>query len=350
MSNTYIKPLDGVRGMAILLVMFFHYNLISFDTIFNGLSSAIKLGQSGVTLFFVLSGFLITRILLSAKNYDGFFKNFYVKRLLRISPLYYLFLFIYYFALPFIGITQQSSFSDQLPFFLYYQNVAVTFNWNWYGPLHYWSLAVEEHFYFIWPFVIYYCSLKNVYKVIYIIIILAILSRILLLINGYGVFYFTLCRMDAIAIGSIIALKEFESNGDLKVNWTKQLTIFTLLILGSIGLYFEFAGKSNIYIQIIKDIPYYYFFYLLIISIVATNANKVQAVIKKIFMNRILLYTGKISFGLYVFHSMCYDIIHKMQIQNIALSLIMCFAFSFIIATISFYVFEMQFLKLKKFF
>ena len=344
----HIKPLDGVRGFAVLMVMFFHYNLVSYDTIFNGLSSIMKFGQTGVTLFFVLSGFLITRILIKAKQAGNYFKNFYIRRTLRIFPLYYFYLLITYFIFPFFNIGKFCSLNEQLPFYLFYQNFSLTFNWPNSGPNHYWSLAVEEHFYLFWPLIMYVFSIKNCFNILFVLVIIAVLTRWILLINGYGDFYFTFCRMDAIAIGCYIALVEYESDFCITINWSRHFFVFLVAISIFIYLWINFKEKSNMYIQIVKDIPYYYSYYLLLMLIVAKETSIIQNKIKFIFNNKFLVFSGKISFSLYVYHVVCYMIIGKLEIRNIFISLICCFILSYIVATISYYYFEMPFLKLKK--
>src|SRR5690349_19538707 len=92
-ATNRVPELDGVRGLAILMVLFYHTliradNLTSSDFL-HALTSPARIGWAGVDLFFVLSGFLITSILLSTKAKPNYFKNFYVRRILRIFPLYY---------------------------------------------------------------------------------------------------------------------------------------------------------------------------------------------------------------------------------------------------------------------
>lgn len=101
---THIHTLDGLRGIAALMVMFFHFNWQSFN--FSLINKVAVFGQTGVDLFFVLSGFLITRILIFTKenHSNNFFYNFYIRRSLRIFPLYYGFLILVYFVLPLFKI------------------------------------------------------------------------------------------------------------------------------------------------------------------------------------------------------------------------------------------------------
>ncbi len=125
-----------------------------------------------------------------------------MRRAFRIFPLYYLFLIIYFYVVPIITNTQQIPFSKHFYFWIYLQNFAFTFNWPIDGPNHYWSLAVEEHFYLFWPIIVFYLKIKDIIKVIFVLIIVALFTRFLLLKFGYGVFYFTFSRMDELVIGA----------------------------------------------------------------------------------------------------------------------------------------------------
>lgn len=209
MNITYHKNLDGVRAIAALMVMVFHLSAVVPDT--TPLAGVLKLSVSahmGVTLFFVLSGFLITRILISTRDDTHFFKNFYLRRSLRIFPLYYLFLLIFYFAIPVVTDSPFTPVKEQLIFYTYFQDFAMTFDWKANGPGHYWSLAVEEHFYLFWPLIVYYCNNKSLYKVIAGIVAVAFALRIVLIMGGYPVYYFTFTRFDSLAMGALLALME----------------------------------------------------------------------------------------------------------------------------------------------
>ena len=115
MKLKHFKELDGVRAIAALMVMFFHFfqNLDTQNVILISVKKYAIFGQTGVSLFFVLSGFLITRILLNTKHSESYFKNFYIRRALRIFPLYYLFLIIFYFLIPFFENSAIISFNQQ---------------------------------------------------------------------------------------------------------------------------------------------------------------------------------------------------------------------------------------------
>ncbi len=172
--RAHIPALDGVRGVAILLVLVYHLWGSTFDftqTRFDdGISRVIGIGFVGVDLFFVLSGFLITGILLDAKGGDGFFSSFYARRFLRIFPLYYGFLFVLIVVFAFWPAVNGDSGLDALRrhqawLWGYAYNISVSsttprdLGAYWVG--HLWSLAVEEQFYLVWPFVVFCFSRRN---------------------------------------------------------------------------------------------------------------------------------------------------------------------------------------------
>ena len=158
--------LDGLRGVAILLVLVYHFNLIKNPrTLIE--STWVHFAQSGwlgVDLFFVLSGFLITGILIDSKHQPGFFKRFYARRILRIFPLYYLFLIFAFWVLPSLSTLHEDTAlfgkrpTHQWPFFAYVPNLLFASEGQFSGGRHLhvtWSLGIEEQFYIVWPLLIW---------------------------------------------------------------------------------------------------------------------------------------------------------------------------------------------------
>jgi peptidoglycan/LPS O-acetylase OafA/YrhL len=158
-----IKELDGLRGIAVIVVMALHiFKRASYFTEHPVLLSITKLttlGWVGVDIFFALSGFLITSILLRAKQEEHYFRNFYVRRVLRIFPLYYAALAILLLFAPKLEPEFTSQLNVALPvLLLYQQNWAMLFKefhiTQYLGIT--WSLAIEEQFYLIWPLVVFF--------------------------------------------------------------------------------------------------------------------------------------------------------------------------------------------------
>jgi peptidoglycan/LPS O-acetylase OafA/YrhL len=145
-AEHHILALDGLRGVAVISVFVFH----SLGPLITPAGPIAYMGWLGVDLFFVLSGFLITSILLRVRGADDYYRVFYARRALRILPLYYLAL-----ALSLLTTRDHYTFRAQIWFWLNLSNLATAFN-----PMlipwvsHYWSLAVEEQFYLIWPAVV----------------------------------------------------------------------------------------------------------------------------------------------------------------------------------------------------
>ena len=213
--HRHLPALDGVRGLAILMVMASH--------LFPGtphnlgerlLLDIFEFGASGVDLFFVLSGFLITGILFDSREDPFFFRNFYARRALRIFPLYYGVLAV--FAL--LGVAKhQASGGELASLALYLQNTRLLAPpiWLYRGALvlplgHFWSLAVEEQFYLVWPLLVFVVKTRRPLLLICAIsVLLCPLARFLLWKHGIdyaAVHSSTLCRADALLLGGALAL------------------------------------------------------------------------------------------------------------------------------------------------
>jgi peptidoglycan/LPS O-acetylase OafA/YrhL len=151
----HISALDGLRGIAIISVMIFHFGASRLHP--GPLRGAMELGWSGVDLFFVLSGFLITSILLRTRGSRKYFRNFYTRRILRILPLYYACVFaIFVVILPFVHFGPWPELRhEQVWYWLHLSNLRTAWGPYAVSPIgHFWSLAVEEQFYFVWPAVV----------------------------------------------------------------------------------------------------------------------------------------------------------------------------------------------------
>ena len=201
-SAARIPQLDGIRGVAVLAVVLFH--LVMFLP--EGGPAVFRYGWVGVDLFFVLSGYLITGILLQEKGKAHYFRNFYVKRLFRIAPLYYAFLVVAWFPLARIFPVSDDR-GSLLVYATYLQNIVYGFGSRELGPT--WSLCVEEHFYLVWPALIALLSpaaLRN-------LLLAVILSSPAFRLWGHAegaswdtLYTMTPFRLDGLAMGGLIAL------------------------------------------------------------------------------------------------------------------------------------------------
>lgn len=334
----HIPALDGVRGIAILMVMLAHffekYELQQVGLL-KLLHSATSLGRLGVDLFFVLSGFLITGILLRGKGAPDYLKNFYARRILRIFPLYYgVLLALFFFkAAPF-------GFHDLAWYALYGQNVAITFGFKLdpNGPIHFWSLAVEEHFYLVWPFLVMLVSESRLKSVLISIIGLAFGFRLLLPMFGYDMYTFTLSRMDALAAGALLAVVMAQGADVRKL---EKLGWRMLLITGplALSLYLIARGSGNALLKAIVFIPVEIMF-VGFLMIALTNKS-----IAGLLSNKALRACGKYSYAMYIFHFIVFNRTYWIARESIAF--IIGFAATFLLAYLSWHLFEKHFLNLK---
>jgi peptidoglycan/LPS O-acetylase OafA/YrhL len=197
----HMPALDGLRGLAILLVL-----AHAFDVVDNGsgLDLALDLGWIGVQLFFVLSGFLITGILLDTQQSPHYFRNFWIRRVLRIFPLYYGVLFVAYAIVPVVASPPAGHGDHQIWLWTYTSNFAAPLGRAEPAFPHFWSLAVEEQFYLAWPLVVRLVGRRGVIALSYALVALAIATRVIVRARwgNDAAYTFTPCRMDALAIGA----------------------------------------------------------------------------------------------------------------------------------------------------
>jgi peptidoglycan/LPS O-acetylase OafA/YrhL len=209
-----MPELDSIRGIAVLMVLFYHGFASQYGTgWFSGgfpklMVILCSFGWAGVNVFFVLSGFLITGILLDSKSRPGYYRRFYVRRALRILPAYYAVLILLALLGSFVWLNDERTSWKFLGLsVVYLANVTVLFG----VPMQYpvlWSLAVEEHFYFIWPLVVRRLSRSALIAIAGSIIVATAVARVLIYRAGHFDLYhqfFTWLAADALAMGSVLA-------------------------------------------------------------------------------------------------------------------------------------------------
>jgi peptidoglycan/LPS O-acetylase OafA/YrhL len=199
----HLRELDGIRGIAALLVFFHHLCSASIHTDnWAGsiliLRSIFKYGTTGVDIFFVLSGFLITSLLIRDRESPAYYKDFYWKRALRILPLYLLCLLGVLFFIPGSG-------AYVLMAALFVVNFANVFHVSTSGP--FWSLAIEEQFYLVWPTVVRRRSVSSLSYWAIAIALASIVLRFVSARSGHYNYFLTPLRADGLAVGALIACR-----------------------------------------------------------------------------------------------------------------------------------------------
>ena len=219
-SGPRVPALDGVRGLAILLVILFHHTLMAQATAFDRIYvNLVRIGWSGVDLFFVLSGFLITGLLVDSKGGPHYYRNFYIRRTLRIFPLYYAFLFYVLYVCPWLwpdtplAAMAREAMADRSEawYWLYVPNVLFARDETFGHPnlAVTWSLAIEEQFYLVWPLIVALTSRRALMWTCGALICVALAARtwlVLMEANPIVPYVLPMCRMDALAAGALVAL------------------------------------------------------------------------------------------------------------------------------------------------
>jgi peptidoglycan/LPS O-acetylase OafA/YrhL len=313
-----IEELDGLRGLAVVIVMALHiFKRAAYFTEHSVLLSITNLtavGWVGVDMFFALSGFLITSILLRAKQEEHYFRNFYVRRVLRIFPLYYAAVaFVLLFA-PKLEPEFTKQLNVALPvIMLYQQNWAMLFNGfhitRYLGIT--WSLAIEEQFYFIWPFVVFFLNRDRLIKVSVGYIIVSFTARIL------GVFfwgnlgdvsrffyYASFARFEEILFGALLAVF-LAGNGAREQVRRYSLPVFVVSLSTFLALCYMVLPNSPHpeYANFPLTIGGYTtaaLFTTGLIGVFVTHPPK--DILRRLFQNPILTFFGKYSYSMYLFH------------------------------------------------
>lgn len=346
--RNYMPQLDSLRTFAVFFVLLEHWLYQAEWT------KVFPLGMTGVTLFFVLSGFLITQILLKSrttaenKNENKFhsLRQFYIRRTLRIFPIYYLTIFVLYYF-------NTESIRDKFLWFLFYaSNIYFYEINNWSGSLsHLWTLAVEEQFYIIWPFIILFIPKKHLLKSIVSITILGPVFRTVLYLLGDRsewalsfIFILTPSCMDCFGLGALIA---YWSLTDDDPFLKRPILAYAFLIINiAVLVILSFAAES----------PFSIFLYRFSISaicmmIISKASRGFKGIAGSILENPFLRYLGKVSYGLYLYHNfipMIYSSLGLPVMSNIYFNFVVQLMLLVILCTLSWYLIENPINNLKK--
>jgi peptidoglycan/LPS O-acetylase OafA/YrhL len=314
-SKLRLPALDGVRGLAILVIV---HNAALFPDTGPGVVrlASIVAGASwvGVDLFFVLSGFLITGILLDHRGEDDYFRSFFLRRMLRIFPLYYATLFVAFAVLPQLTHIAHLAPVARLAPDGRNQIWLWTYLDNWTGPLgrdtpafpHFWSLAVEEQFYLLWPFVVWLLAPRRLLAACAGLTVVALLARVGLRLAGADhqlAYEWTVCRMDALAIGAVVAgllrRPDFRAWADAHRSRLAgaALALFVAGLLLTRG-YPRVSFRSQSFGYSLLDVTFGVF-----ILVAVVQDLRGRGALRRMLATRPLRSIGTVSYGMYVFHT-----------------------------------------------
>jgi len=312
-----IAVLDGVRGVAILLTLIFH----SFD---QGVSFAV-LGERGVDLFFVLSGYLITGILIETLEAPSYFKNFIARRALRILPLYYLFIVLMLFALPQVAKLLPDTVSLPPEFaelqegpdglwtvWVYLQNFVLARGEGALPGLgHLWSVAVEEQFYLFWPVVIWFLPAKHRFNVFVYSVVITMVLRTALLWSGaigfYGAREYTFTRLDTLVLGAMGALYFRDERArrllePVIARLSQRRWIAPIIILGLFPSIRLEGGSADGWMKAIYGPGLTIISLLFLAYVVRAAEGTLSPRLHRFTIWRFNLLLGKYSYSIYLFH------------------------------------------------
>lgn len=339
-SEKRIRQLDGLRGLAILFVLCFHF----FN--YGILSPFFYFGWSGVDLFFTLSGFLITGKLLDTKGQQGYYKNFIIKRILRIFPLYYGVLFAFSLVASYSVLTQWF-YKYQIFFWTYTCNY-LFLKHGFFQPLgHFWSLAIEEQFYLFWPLVVWLFTHRQLIAVSLFIIAIGIVIR-LTSNEAYLTFGNPLAHMDGLLLGGISAILIRQRGTFLRyihIIFALSVAAFSVY-LWTYLVHFGIKENSEFY-----RLPLTFTLVSLIFSsfLLFSLQNEIVA---RFLSKRILCFFGKYSYGMYVFNSILFHLSNWAGVDRVDENMKLIFYAGIFIVTVlisylSFNFYEQKFLNLK---
>ncbi|MFT3700568.1 MAG: acyltransferase [Kofleriaceae bacterium] len=318
MANSRIVQFEGLRAIAFTSVFLFH-------------TVHLPLGYVGVDLFFVLSGFLITRNLIALRETtttSSAFGSFFYRRLLRILPPYYAVVAVL-IALSYIP-------SHEAGWYLSFtSNIRDSVKPTLEGPqTTFWSICVEEQFYLVWPFVVLLIPRRALVPVISGAIVAALFVRWALSGNDDAVYRLTISRMDCLGAGSLLALVEAKKPFALHRMLRPALAIGALAI-GAFGALYAQPG-FRYYVQ---NPLYDTVGYALTTAVCTCLLVAVYCAPPAFLSNRVLRYIGMISYAAYLWHPLVLDQVHRLHLRGPATAVV-AYAFTLLVASASWYLLE----------
>ena len=370
LSAKRLSSLDGLRGIAVLSVIAFHTLRVTghegfFGRVLNRLQES---AWAGVDLFFVLSGFLITGILLDTRRSPSYFRTFFARRTLRIFPLYYAVLAVAIIAVP--AILGPSHLPDLYPRLLANQVWLWTYTANYLqatgahtlpGFGHFWSLAIEEQFYWFWPAVVYFASRRKLFGICVAVCLSSPLLRLVLIefggVREWAIRQYTFTRADALLAGALVAVLLREAD---------LLRQFRHLFVAAIAL--SFAALAAIAVRN-HYVPYeatetvvlgYSCLGVLFAALVHHLATR-EGRTARLLSSSALRWFGRYSYGIYIFHwpvAQAYRAAVEPKLARVfgahfypaEFAYVAVICISAAVAFLSWHVFELRFIQLKEYF
>ncbi len=356
----HIPALDGIRGVAVLAVLLFHYGggNRSANALVRFVAHVFKAGWAGVTLFFVLSGFLITGILWDSFGRPHWTRNFYARRALRILPLYFLSLAIVLAGAAWAG-TLHPALARIWIFALFLQNMPHLSALASEIPspfmvFHLWSIAVEEQFYLLWPFLLVLSNTRrSAVRLCLAVFVLSFLFRVVIwttLPNPLDLWQFLLTRAGELSLGGALAILYRGTRWPVVQRWAVPAALASLaaFILSSI-----LAGTADLTnrTQLLLGLPAITVFCTALIAL-ALRPGTIQRLMSAAWLRRI----GALSYGIYIFHVLLGNIFRAIaealchsrgETAVLAAQFVLVTAGSIAAAWLSFRLFEQPILRLK---
>jgi peptidoglycan/LPS O-acetylase OafA/YrhL len=359
-ATKHNPALDGLRGVAILFVMLYHFTggYKGTNSLVRAWSLIAGAGWMGVDLFFVLSGFLITGILYDAARAEHRVRNFYARRALRIFPLFYAVLFGLLLLTPVLHMHWRP---EHLLYFLYLSNMSFLLGRDfqypnqWINLGHLWSLAVEEQFYLLWPFIVWQVRNRTtLLRIILAVVVAGPLLRALLLaagMNPLDMARMLFTRADSLLFGGGVALLvRGPAAGRVPAG---KILIFSGLLL-AILLYLSHGPEQSSVWMAIGGYSAIAICCASLIFLAQRGPNLVTVLSDR----PLLRFFGRYSYGLYLFHGLYFvylrhisgriqQLVHSGLLAQLIIAIV-GFSFSIALAVLSYHFFEAPMLALKR--
>lgn len=309
-QGRYYIALDGARGIFFLCILSLHvlevWNHLPLPSVLGLAYAGLQWSWMAVDMFFILSGFLITGILLQMRGIRYATRTFYFRRSLRIFPPYYLVLAL--LAVWWVweaGSIRAMTEKSHLSFWVYLQNFYVARNgWGDFRPVtHLWSLAVEEQFYLLWPLLVLMLPVRRLWWILIGLFFLAILLRVTMVLTGFSgvaIYVLLFTRLDDLAAGSLLALIASSAAGrEMLARWAYRLM---LAGLAGVAVIWAVRGKYWLLDPVVQMFGYTanIVFGAGLLSLLAFRDN--GWIVRALFVNPVVRWLGARSYAAYLLH------------------------------------------------